>query len=170
MSINTRTASRTQSGFSAAHGAADYCTPTKQTDRGAPRKVLNPSGSLNDYSRSTYVRLNLIRYLKAVWPSRESKKAAPAVVGNNNKKRSRLPSPRVLERQLKLQQERIRCDWRSMDGFPTAWRLNRHFDSYYRPLPPELVDHHLQPAQKYVIPPLSPLDSIHPSPTLQAAK
>ncbi|KNZ52545.1 hypothetical protein VP01_3533g1 [Puccinia sorghi] len=168
MSISASTASRTHSGCSAAHGAADYCTPTKQTDEGA-RKVLNPSGSPDDYSRPTYVRLNLIRCLKAVWPSRE-KKAAPAIVGNNNKKHSKLPSPRVLERQLKLQQERIRCDWRSMDRFPTAWRPNRPFDSYYRPLHPELVDHHLQPAQNYIIPPLSPLDSIHPSPTLQAAK
>ncbi|KAA1076530.1 hypothetical protein PGT21_010402 [Puccinia graminis f. sp. tritici] len=121
-----------------------------------PKNVLNPSAGLDDFGRAY---LNLIGYLKTVWASREGKKAGRE---SKIKKRSGTRPTRALELQLKLQQERIRCEWLA-DGQP-SWRVHRSVDPYGPiDLPhPDLANKNLLST--------SPLGSIHPPPSLQAAK
>ncbi|KAH9450103.1 hypothetical protein MJO28_014357 [Puccinia striiformis f. sp. tritici] len=121
-----------------------------------PDDVINPR--TGEDSGRTYV--NLIRHLKAVWPSREGKKAG----GESKKKRSSPRSTRVLELQLKLQLERIRYEWLMRDG-QASWRPL----GPYGPLDSSLADP-VRPAEKNNHSSVPPLGSIQPAPSSPTGK
>jgi hypothetical protein len=139
-------------------------SPTKNSDRSSSSKtyMFSPARGLDDSSPV----FNLLRCLKAAWPSREAKKADR----ENKKKRSKHSSARALELQLQLHQERICCEWNTMN-VQAGWRMNRAIDPY-RPfdqgLPDQVQSIHNQNINSSLVSPR--LNSIYPSPTLQAAK
>ncbi|PLW37521.1 hypothetical protein PCANC_11582 [Puccinia coronata f. sp. avenae] len=81
--------------------------------------MVNSSASLQDVSGACQ---NLVRCLKAVWPSRQSKKSGR----EGDKRRSRQPSTRALELQLKLQQELIRCEVHTIKDGRAGWLRQLH--------------------------------------------
>ncbi|EFP91148.2 hypothetical protein PGT21_002419 [Puccinia graminis f. sp. tritici] len=148
---------------SGSSAAGTSSSPTKNSDRSSSSKtyMFSPGRGLEDFSPV----FNLMRCLKAAWPSREAKRTSR----ENKKKRSKHSSARALELQLQLHQERICCEWNTMN-VQAGWRMNRAIDPY-RPFDQALPDQ-VQSIQNQNInsPLVSPLNSIYPSPTLQAAK
>ncbi|OAV96810.1 hypothetical protein, variant [Puccinia triticina 1-1 BBBD Race 1] len=145
-----------------ANQSSSKSLPSRELKKVSPRpakNVTNTTGAgLDDFGRA-YV--SLIGYLKAVFPSRERKKAGRESSSSKKKKQSGARPTRALELQLQLQQELLRCEW-LRDG-QVGWRLG--------PLDLPLRDGDSQPDLKKNLLPGSPLGSIHPPRSrLQTAK
>lgn len=159
------------------------CRPDVSAHNRSTSDGLNSTaGNLDDFSRA-YV--SLVRYLKAIWPSREGKKLGrrrrDGVDGSSNgssggsgtpakKKRSGdQRSARALELQLKRQQERILWHREGQAG----WRTHRVIDPS---APIDSLDqldlnhhHHGVGSTGFILSPNTTLGSPHPR-SFQAAK